>query len=53
MLSKEELILIKGGAFSSTLLNSVSRLIDTLLKLGQTVGTAIRRSFSKNYCKIS
>lgn len=53
MLSNEELINVKGGAFSSTLLNSVSRLIDTLLKLGQTVGSAIRRSLSKNYCKIN
>jgi len=49
----EDLIEIKGGAFSTTLLNSVSRLIDTLLKLGQTVGSAIRRSASKNVCKIS
>jgi len=53
MLSNDELINIKGGAFSSTLLNSVSRLIETLLKLGQTVGTAIRRSVSKKYCKLS
>jgi len=53
VLSNEELINIKGGSFSSTLLNSVSRLIDTVLKLGQTVGSAIRRSLSKSYCKLS
>ena len=53
MLSNEELLIVRGGAFSSTLLNSVSRLINTLLKFGQTVGTVIRRSVTKNYCKIN
>ena len=53
MLSKEELFVIKGGSFSAALLNSISRLVDTLLRLGQTVGSAIRRSYEKKYCKIS
>lgn len=53
MLSDEELFIVKGGSFSAALLNSVSRLIDTLLKLGQTVGSALRRSYEKKYCKIT
>ncbi len=50
MLTNEELLLIQGGGISSTLLNSVSRLINTILDLGKTVGSAIRRIAAKNYC---
>lgn len=52
-MGQEELINIRGGGISSTLLNSVSRLMETLLKLGQLVGSAIRRSATKTYCKSS
>lgn len=50
MLKNEELILVTGGGISSTLLNSISRLVETILNLGQLVGSAIRRVTSKNYC---
>ena len=53
MLNSEELIIVRGGAFSATLLNSLSRLIGTILDLGQTVGSSLRRVASKKYCKIS
>ena len=53
MLTNEELINIKGGGITATLINSLSRLIDTLLNLGQVVGSSIRRSISKKTCKIS
>lgn len=52
MLTKEELYNIKGGGVSAALLNALSRLISTLYELGQSVGSAIRRAKSKNYCKI-
>lgn len=51
MLSREELFEIRGGGITATLLNSISRLVDTLLNLGQLVGSSIRRSFSKKACK--
>ena len=53
MLSDEELLLIRGGGFTATLLNSASRLINTILELGRTVGSAIRRIHSKSYCSIN
>jgi len=53
MLTNEELALVRGGGITATLLNSVSRLVDTIFNLGQTVGSTIRRLISNNVCKIS
>lgn len=49
-LKELELYEIKGGAISATLLNAVSRAVTTILELGRTIGTSIRRIYSKNYC---
>jgi len=53
MLTNEELLKINGGGISATLLNSLSRFMDTLYSLGQTVGSTLRRLVSKKVCKIS
>ena len=53
MLTNEELIMIKGGGITATLLNSLSRFMNTLYDLGQTVGSTLRRLVSKNICKLS
>ncbi len=53
MLSSEELILIRGGGITSTFLNSLSRLMENIYKLGQSVGSSIRRITSRNYCKLN
>lgn len=55
MLSNEELLNIKGGAstFSAALFTAITNVFIKLYKLGQTVGSALRRSSEKNYCKIS
>ncbi len=45
-----ELYQIKGGAITATLFNSIARLINTVLDLGRTVGSSIRRIYSRNYC---
>ena len=52
MLTSEELICVRGGGFSSTLLNSFSRLLEDIYKLGQSIGSSIRRITSKKICKI-
>lgn len=49
-LEEIELYQIRGGAVSATLLNSIARIITTVLDLGRTVGSSIRRIYSKNYC---
>ena len=53
-LKKEELLNISGGAnwISASFLNSISRAISTLVDLGKSLGTSIRRSISGKVCKI-
>ena len=49
-LTNKELILVKGGAFSTSMLNAITRTVSTLFSLGQSIGSSIRRVWSKNYC---
>lgn len=49
-LTDQELFKVQGGAISASLLNAVARAINTFLDLGRTIGSAIRRIYSKNYC---
>lgn len=53
MLTNEELIVIRGGGITSTFLNSFSRLMENIFRLGQSVGSSIRRVVSKKVCKVS
>ena len=52
MISNEVLLEVKGGSFTGTLLNSLSRFIGTVLDLGQTVGSSLRRGITKKMCRI-
>lgn len=49
-LQADELMKIQGGAITAALINAVSRAVSTILEIGRTVGSAIRRIYSKNYC---
>ncbi len=49
-LKEQELNEITGGAITATLFNSIARLINTVLDLGRTVGSSIRRISNRNYC---
>ena len=51
-LKETDLYQIQGGglAVNATLINAFARAISTILDLGRTVGSAIRRISSKNYC---
>lgn len=53
-LKREELLSISGGAnyLTASFLNAVSRAITTLVDLGRSLGTSIRRSISGKVCKI-
>ena len=48
-LNNKELEKVKGG-FSSSMLNAILRGANLLYNMGQAIGSAIRRSLSKNYC---
>lgn len=51
-LMDDEMIQVKGGAASvtSAMLNALMRTVSAMFTLGQAVGSAIRRAYSKNYC---
>lgn len=52
-LNKNELYDINGGvSISGTLISAVTRGINTLLDLGRSFGTAIRRIGSNNLCPV-
>lgn len=52
-LKKEELLLIVGGiSITGTLINSIVRGINSILDLGRSLGTAIRRVVSGSVCPI-
>lgn len=45
-----ELLKISGGGVSGSILNAVSRLINTLLELGRAIGSSFRRIKTNNKC---
>ncbi len=49
-LNDEQLTRIDGGAVTASLLNAISRVVDTILEIGRTVGSAIRRLYNGNFC---
>lgn len=51
-LEKQELMNIVGGAISASMISAVVRGINSLLDLGRSVGTAIRRIQSGKVCSL-
>lgn len=53
-IKKEEMLSVSGGSnyASASWLNATARAITTLVDLGRSLGTAIRRSISGKVCKI-
>ena len=51
-LKKEELINVNGGSISGSLLNGFSKAINSLLEVGRSLGSAIRRIFEKKTCSL-
>lgn len=53
-LSNKELLNIDGGAswLSASFLNAASRALSTLIELGRSVGTAIRRTINGSICPL-
>lgn len=50
ILDDYEIANVTGGAITATFLNSLARIITTILDLGRSVGSAISRYKFKNYC---
>ena len=53
-LKKEELYSINGGGFdiSGSILNAITNGMKTILEIGRSLGTAIRRSTNGGICSI-
>ena len=50
-LNQQQLIKVRGGAtLSSQMLNAISKTASTLFSIGQALGSAIRRIYSKKVC---
>ena len=49
----EELITIKAGSVSGTIINAVVRSVTLALEIGRSLGSAIRRAKEKKKCKYS
>ena len=49
-LDNNELIQVTGGAITSAMINSVVKLITTVIDFGKMVGTTIRRATTGNIC---
>ncbi len=50
MLKEKELKSVQGGAITPTLLTALVRGVNTILDLGRSLGTVIRRIQTKNMC---
>lgn len=53
-LKNKELLYIEGGAswFTASFLNAASRALSTLLDIGRSLGSAIRRTISGSVCSV-
>jgi hypothetical protein len=51
-LKNEDLIIVRGGAVTGALINALARGIETLLDLGRSLGSAIRRIKTGRLCKL-
>ena len=49
-MQERELLTVIGGGITATFLNSIARLIDTILDLGRNVGNAIQMIVSGRKC---
>lgn len=51
-LKKEEMLKIEGGAFTSAMLNAISKAINTVYELGRQTGSALRRLLKNANCPL-
>ncbi len=52
-LQKNELVEITGGAITTTWINSINKIINTIYELGKETGSSIRRLIYGSYCPIN
>ena len=49
-LTKEELKQVVGGSISGAVISSIFKGLDMMQELGRSLGSSIRRLFTRNFC---
>ena len=49
-IKQEEMKSVNGGSITSSMINAISKVVQTIYDLGKSTGSAIRRIVTKNYC---
>ena len=49
-LNQEKMKEINGGSITSSMINALSKAVNTLYELGKATGSALRRILHKTYC---
>lgn len=52
-LNNQKMYEVEGGTFTSTMLNAISKAINTLYELGKQTGSALRRIAKNSYCPLN
>ena len=52
-LKENEMLDIDGGTLTSSLINAISKIVNTLYDIGEATGSAIRRITNGKYCRIN
>ena len=47
---KEEKSLYGGGGISASLINALSKGVNSIIDIGRYLGSSLRRIFDKNFC---
>ena len=49
-LTNQELMVITGGGITTAMINAITKAMTTIIKIGQTIGSVIRRTVTNTYC---
>ena len=52
-LNEKEMLNISGGTLTSSFINAINGIINTIYELGKETGSAIRRLTTGSYCHIN
>ena len=52
-LKQEEMKYIIGGGLTSTMINAITKAINTIYELGKQTGSTIRRLIKNKYCSVN
>ena len=51
-LRKKDMIQVSGGALASSMLNAITKAVNTVYNLGRQAGSSLRRIVTRSYCAV-